>query len=123
MQGHVHARPDGWAVDHRDGGFADERDIAMQLGEAVEEVFSGRVWTLWGAAVAGKSLTFGSVGDIAFHISARAEASADAGQDDHSDIGVIVPRAHVLAHLSHRPVLFRGADQRVHALGTIELNP
>src|SRR5882724_6031077 len=95
----------------------------MQLGEAVEEVLSSRVWPFSGAAVAGKSLTLGGVGDVAPHVGARAEASADAGQDDHPDVRVIIPRSHVFAHLGYRPVLFCRADQCVHALWTIELDP
>ena len=46
MQGHIHTRANGGAIDHGNGGFADERDIAVQLGKAVEEMFSGSIWTL-----------------------------------------------------------------------------
>ena len=122
MQGHIHTRPDGGTIDHRDGGFADERDIAMQLGEAVEEVLSGRVWTLCGAAVAGKSLTLGGVGGVASHVGAGAEASTDASQDDDLDIGVIVPARMYSPTLATVPFSC-GADQRIHALRTIELDP
>ena len=52
----------------------------------------------------------------ASHVGAGAEALTDASQDDDLDIGVIVPRPHVFAHFGYRPIFFRGADQRIHAL-------
>src|SRR5215813_10599801 len=95
----------------------------MQLGKAMEEMLSGSVWTLCGAAVAGKALALGCGGGVAFHVGARAEAPADASQDDHPKIGIIVPRPHVFAHLGYRAILLGGADQGVHAFRTIEFDP
>ena len=54
VQCHVHPRPHGRAVDHGDGRLADERDVAVEVGEAVEEMLPGSVRPLLGAPVADK---------------------------------------------------------------------
>ena len=54
MQRHVHARADRRPVDHGDRRLADQRDVAVQLGEAVIEMLARRIRALMRAAVAGK---------------------------------------------------------------------
>src|SRR5579883_2412198 len=43
MQRHVHARPNSRSVDHGNCWFADQRNVAVQLGKAVEEMLACRV--------------------------------------------------------------------------------
>ena len=95
----------------------------MQLGETVEEVFPGGIRTFEGAAIAGQALACHRVGDVSFHIGAGAEATSDAGQNDDADVGVIVACPHVFAHLGHCTVFLSRAEESIHALRPIELNP
>jgi hypothetical protein len=95
----------------------------MQLGEAMEEVFPGRVGTFGVAAITGKALAFHVVGDVALHVGPRAKSSVDAGEDDDTHLWIIISRPHVFAHLGHRAVFLCRPDKGVHAFGSIEFDP
>ena len=123
VQGHVHAGADGRAVDHGDSWLAYQRDVAVQVGEAVEEVLAGGVRAFLGAPVAGKVVASHRWVVVAAHIGSGAEAAPHAGQHDDADVGVIVASPHILAHLGDGAVLLGVADERVHALRAVELNP
>src|SRR5437867_12455651 len=121
VQGHIHARAHRRAINHGNGGFADEGDIAVQLGKAVEEMFPGCIWSLRNVTIARQILALDLIGDIASHVSARAEAASDAGEDHDPDVGIIVPSPHVFPYFGHRGVLFSRTDEGIHALRATEL--
>src|SRR4029450_6165269 len=123
VQGHIHARANSRAINHGNSRFADERDIAVQLGEAVEEMLPGSIWPLRTVTIARQILALDRIGDIASHVSARAEATSDACEDNDPDVWIIVPSPHVFPHFGHCGVLFSRTDEGIHGLRAIELDP
>ena len=123
MQGHVHAGTDGRAVDHGDGGLANQRDVAVEMGEAMEEVLAGGVRAFLGAPVADEVLPHDGRVSVAAHIGPGAEAAPHAGQHDDADAGVIIPGPHILADLGNGAALLGVADEGVHPLRAVELDP
>ena len=123
VQGHIHARAHSRAIEHGNGGFADEGDIAVQLGKAVEEMFPGSIWPLRDVTIARQILALDLIGDIASHVSTRAEAASYACEDNDPHIGIIVSSPHVFAYFGYCGVLFSRTDKGIHALRAIELDP
>src|SRR5215831_17370453 len=123
VQGHIHTRANSRTIDHGNSRFADKGDIAVQLGEAVEEMLPGSIWTLRAVTIARQILALDRIGDIASHVSARAEATSDAREDNDPDVWIIVPSSHVFPYFSHCGVLFSRTDEGIHALRAIELDP
>src|SRR5262245_31109018 len=95
----------------------------MQLGEAVEEVFPGGIRALRDVAVARQILTLDLIGDIASHVSTRAETASDACKGNDPDVWIIVSSPHVFSHFGHCGVLFSRTDEGIHALRAIEFDP
>src|SRR6185437_3722274 len=123
VQRHVHARTDRWPVYHRDGRLADQRDVAVQLGEAVEEMLARRIRPVMRAAVAGKVRAGDILGGLRSEIGAGTESPPHAGEHDDADVGIVVARAHVLADLGHGAAFLGGSHERVHPFRAVELDP
>src|SRR5215510_3845436 len=123
VQGHIHTPVHSRAIAHGNSRLADEGDIAVQLGEAVEEMFPGSIWTLRDITIARHILALDRIGDIASHVSARAEAASDACEDNDPNVWIIVPSPHVFPYFGHSGVLFSRTDEGIHALWAIELDP
>src|SRR5262245_60910884 len=119
VQGHIHARANSRAIEHGNSGFADERNIALQLGKAVEEMLPGSIWTLRDVAIARQIFALDLIGNIASHVSPRAEAASDTREDHDPYVGIVVPSPHVFTHFGDCGVLFSRTDEGIHALRAI----
>ena len=86
-------------------------------------MFPGAIWPLRDVPIARHILALDLIGDIASHVSARAEATSDACEDNDPDVWVIVPSPHVFSHFGHCGVLFSRTDEGIHTLRAIELDP
>ena len=95
----------------------------MQLGEAMEEMFSGSIRAFRNVAIARQILALHVIGDIASHVSPRAETASDTCEDDDTHVWIIVPSPHVFPYFGHRGMLFSRTDEGIHTLRAIELDP
>src|SRR5215475_7160594 len=86
-------------------------------------MFPGGIRPLRDVAVARQILTLDLIGDIASHVSTRAEATPSACEDNDPDVWIIVSSPHVFPHFGHCGVLFSRTDEGIHALRAIELDP
>jgi hypothetical protein len=86
-------------------------------------MFPGSIWTLRDVTIARQILALDLIGDIASHVGARAEAASGACEDNNPDVWIIVASPHVFPHFGYCGVLFSRADEGIHALWAIELDP
>src|SRR5262249_44597836 len=86
-------------------------------------MFPGSIWPLRDITIARQILALDVIGDIASHVSARAEAASDTCEDNDPNVGVIVPSPHVFPYFGHCGVLFSRTNEGIHALRAIELDP
>ena len=123
MQRHVHAGADRGSVDHRDGRLADQRDVAVQLGEAVKEMLPCAVRPFMRAAIAGKVLA----GDSAVALDPRLAPEQKPRPTPVSTmtrtLGSSSPARMYSPTLATVPFSSDDADQRVHPLRAVELDP
>src|SRR5262245_20407101 len=89
----------------------------------MEEMFSGGIRPFRNVAIARQILALHVIGDIAPHVSPRAETASDTCEGDNTHVWIIVPRPHVFPYFSHCGILFCRTDQGIHTLRAIELDP
>ena len=89
----------------------------------MEEVLPRCVRSLLGATVADEVIPGEQRVVVAPHVSTGAEPPAHTGQHDHPDVGIIIAGPHVLTDLGYGTVFLRVADECVHALRAVELDP
>ena len=118
-------KPAATPVDHRDRRLADVRNVAHQLGQAVEEALPGRIQSTGLIGRVAEVVVFGlELAEIgAAYIDAGAEAASDSREHDHLHIGVIIGCPHVLADFGQGAGPLGATDGGVQLLGPVEPDP